>query len=284
MLQILLNGIIVGGIYALISIGFNLIFSSVRFYHLAYGTLAVLCSYFIYSFQQMGLHFVSGTILASLIGGVLGVLFWFICYAPLKKRNASDLSIVVGSFGLLIILQNVTALIYGNATKSISVTDEIVPGYNFFGLSITFNQIIILITTLVLVLIFELLLQKTKLGQAIRAVGQNKDLAKTVGIKAEHIIVYTFFIGTFLSVIGAGLIGLEIGLKPTYGLILILKVLIACIIGGMGSVKGAMAGGLILGIAENVGIYTFGAVWQDTTAFLLLIIFLLFKPRGLFAK
>ena len=106
----------------------------------------------------------------------------------------------------------------------------------------------------------------------------------TIGINSEKVIVYAFFLGTFVSVLGASLVALEIGLKPTYGLSLILKVIIACVIGGIGNIKGALVGGVILGVAENLGIGFFGAEWQDTVAFLLLIIFLLFKPQGLFGE
>lgn len=285
MLQTIVNGIIVGGVYALISIGFNLIFSSVRFHHLAYGALALFGAYVTYTLQTtFDINFYISTLLSSVIFGFIGVLFWQFLYKPLRQKGATDISMIVASFGLLIIIQNLISILFGASTKSVSLSETIKSGYEIFGISITFTQLVILIITTFTVIIFELVLNKTKLGTAIRAVGQNKDLAEIIGIQAKKIINYTFFIGTSISVLGMSLISLEIGLRPPHALNIILKVIIACIIGGMGSIRGALFGGLILGIAENFGIYFFGGEWQDTVAFSLLVIFLLFKPDGLFAK
>ena len=152
-----------------------------------------------------------------------------------------------------------------------------------FELIPLFASIIFELISLLVSLIFELILTKTKLGSAIRAVGQNSELAKIVGVPADKILIYTFFIATFISVIGASLNGLEVGLRPTLGLVLILKIIIAAIIGGIGSVRGGLYGGILLGISENIGIFVLGAKWQDTVAFTLLVLFLLFKPQGLFS-
>ena len=191
---------------------------------------------------------------------------------------------IVSSFGLMILIQNLIALIADNSSKSVSISKEIIPANEFLGLTITHNQLIILAVCLTTVVIFELLLQKSKIGSAIRAVGQNKKLAEVIGIKADKVIIYTFFIASALSSIGATLYSLEYTLKPTHALHIVLKVVVACIIGGIGSVRGALAGGLILGISENIGINIFGSQWQDSVAYLLLILFLIFKPEGLFVK
>ncbi len=284
MLQVLLNGIIVGGIYALMTVGFNLIFASVRFYHLAYGALGLFGAYFTRFFQlQFDLHFVVSMALSAAIFGFVGVFIWRVVYMPLKKRGASSIGMIVAAFGLMIVLQNLISLIFSPSTKSISATRTVVEGLDVFGLKITINQVIILAVAVILMIAMEILLNRTKLGAGIRAVGQNKDLAKISGIPAERVIIYTFYIGTFLSVIGASLNALEIGLKPTMGLIIILKVVIAAVIGGMGSIRGALAGGLLLGVAENLGIFYLGGQWQDTVAFTILILFLMFKPEGMFS-
>jgi len=285
MAQVLLNGIIVGGLYALMTIGFNLIYASVRFHHLAYGTLAIFGAYSTRFLQvSLGLHFIVSMVLASMVFGFFGVLVWQFIYRPMRNRGASDIAMIVSSFGLLIIFQNLISVIFSPNARAVRLTDTVVEGFSFLGLKITLNQLVILIVTIIVVLIFELLMTKTKLGTAIRAVGQNKDLAAIVGVPADKILLYTFFIGTFLSVVGASLNALEIGLRPTLGLILILKIIIAAIIGGIGSIRGALFGGFILGIAENIGIFVFGGQWQDTVAFTLLVLFLLFKPEGLFGN
>ncbi len=285
MFQVVLNGIIVGGIYALISIGFALVYSSVRFYHLAYCAIAIFGTYITYTFQQsLGLGFLPSLFLSSFLFGFFGVGFWNFFYKPLIDKKATDISMIVASFGLLIVFQNISALIFGNAAKSLYLSQTVKVGYNFFNLYITQNQIMILAFTVIAILILEFILKKTRLGTAIRATGQNLYLATTVGIKSKSIINYSFFIATFISVFGSSLIALEIGIRPIYSLTLMLKVTIACIIGGMGDLRGAFVGGLMLGIIENFGIYFFGASYQDITAFSLLVIFLIFKPNGIFGK
>jgi|SRR6185295_815832 len=283
MVQILLNGIIVGGIYGLISVGFALIFSAVRFYHLPYGAVAIFGAYCTWFLQEhTGLNFFASASIVALAMGCFGVLFWEFFYAPLQRKKTSAIGMIVASFGLLIVFQNLTALTFGNTTKTLALTDTIVPGYNFSGLTITYNQLIILSATVIIAVLFELFLQQTKWGSAIRAVGQNHDLAKIIGIPSERVIQATFFLATAISVLGASLIALEIGLRPTHGFALILKIVIASVIGGIGSVRGAFLGGLFLGILENFGIEFFGANWQDTVAFLVLVVFLLFLPQGIF--
>jgi len=293
MFQVLVNGIIVGGIYALITIGFNLIYSAVRFYHLAYGAVGILGAYLTYQIQKFifetqggGLitGFLLGLLISSIVTGMLGILIWKFLYRPLRKNGASNVSMIVASFGLLIILQNLIGLIFGQSAKTIRLSEVTTQGYEFLSASITKNQILILIVTLVSVFVFELFLHRTKIGTAIRAVGQNSQLAAVVGVKTEKVIYITFFIASFLSVLASSLIALEISLKPTYGLMLILKVIVASIIGGIGSMRGALVGGLMLGVAENFGAYYFGSQWQDTVAFGLLVIFLLVRPQGLFKK
>ncbi len=284
MFQILINGLIVGSIYALISVGFNLIYSCVRFHHLAYAAVGLIGAYITHALQNLEINFFLSMPIAAIISGFIGVLIWKFIYSPLRKKGASDVSMIVASFGLLILLQNLLALIAGSSTKTLFITREIKRAKEIFGASITFNQIIILVVSIVTVIIFELILNKSKIGTAIRAVGQNRKLAEISGIQSKKVIIYTFYIATFLSTIGMSLVAIEISLKPTHSLNIVLKVIVACIIGGLGSVRGALAGGLILGIAENFGIFYFGTQWQDTVAYLLLVVFLLVKPKGLFSK
>lgn len=283
-MQIILNGIIIGGLYALMAIGFNLIFSSVRFFHLLYGILAVLGVYITRVLLLNEINFFVSMFIGAVIIGLLGMLAWQWLYKPLTKRKASSLVLMVTSFGALIIIQNLIALIWKNNTRSISISETIKEGYQFLGLSITFNQLVILIVSIILMLLLELFLERTKYGMAIRAIGDNTELTTVLGLKTNQIILMVFFIGSFISSISASLVALEIGVRPTYGLWLVLKAIIASIIGGIGSMRGALLGGLLLGIVENIGIYFLGGSWQEVTAFMLLTVFLLFRPQGLFNK
>jgi branched-chain amino acid transport system permease protein len=284
-MQVLLNGLIVGSAYALMGIGFALIYSTVRYFNLAYGMVAVVGAFVAYTLlDSLGLHFVPSLLIGALVATVLGVCTYLFLFKPMVRKKSSPLVILVASFGLLIILQNFSALIWGNTTKSIYLSDKILRGYEFFGLFITPNQLMIGITCVVAMILLEIFLKYTKFGMSIRAIGDNQELTKVLGLKTEKIILMVFMIGTFMSSVSATLIALEIGIRPTHGVFLVIKAFIAAIIGGIGSIRGALLGGLILGIAENIGIYTIGGQWQDTVAFVLLAVFLLFLPEGLFAK
>lgn len=283
-MQIILNGIIVGGIYALLAIGFNLIYSTVRFFHLAYGTVALLGAYLTWLFQNnFELNFWLATISGVVLSSLFGLLTWVLIYKPLRKRKSSDFVMMVASFGLFLVMQNAIGLIFSNNIKSLSVSDTIEPGHQFFGLFITSNQILILFVALVMLIVLNLILKKTRAGLMIRAIGENAELAKTSGVAVNRTIYLVFLLGTAMSSIGAILTSLEIGIRPTYGLAFILKAIVAAVIGGIGSISGALYGALILGIAENIGIFYFGSSWQETVAFVLLTIFLLFRPQGLVA-
>lgn len=283
-MQILLNGLIVGSAYALMGIGFSLLFSTVRYFNLAYGMVSVIGVYVVYSLMYWGVNFPIATLLGGLFAVAIGVLSYLGLFKIMAKRKCSSLVILVASFGLMITLQNLVALIWGNTTKSISLSDKILKGYDFFGLIITANQLMIAVTAITLMILLELFLKKTKYGMAIRAIGDNQELTKVLGLKTDKIILLVFALTSFIGAVSASLIALEIGLRPTHGVLLVLKAVIAAIIGGLGSVRGALLGGLMLGVAENFGIYFFGGQWQDTVAFALLAIFLLFKPEGLFSK
>ncbi len=283
-MQIIVNGIIIGGIYALVALGFNLIYSSARFYHVFYGILGILGVYFVRMMLLWHVNFFVATGVAAVFIGFLGMVTWQFLYRPMRNRKASDLVMLVTSFGALIVLQNLIAAIWKNNTYSISVADTIKPGYQFWGLTITFNQLVILATTLVVMVLLELFLGRTKWGMAIRAIGDNPELTTALGLKTNKIILIVFFIGSFMSSLAGTLVALEIGVRPTHGMMLVLKAIIASIIGGIGSMRGAMLGGLLLGITENIGIYYWGAEWQEVTAFMLLTLFLLFWPKGLFQK
>lgn len=284
MVQVILYGIIVGSIYALIALGFNLIYSAVRFYHILYGALALLASYMVYDLQGRGIHFAFAIVIAIVVSGVLGIIFWQWLYRPMVQKKSSSLVLLVASFGAFIVMSNVLVLLWGTTAQTISITNEVVAGTEFMGMNFTFNQIVIFLTAITCIILLELFLKKTKYGMAIRAISDNAPLTVALGLRTNFIICWVFFIGTALSALSAILFSLEYGVRPSYGLMLILKAIIATIIGGVGSMTGALLGGFFLGIGENVGMYFVGSNWQDTISFGLLTIFLLLRPGGIIRK
>jgi branched-chain amino acid transport system permease protein len=287
--QLLINGMIAGSIYALIALGFTIIYRTVKFFHFAHGIVYAVGAYICYSVVSYWLITVGGynvlgwiaAIIAGIIGaGALGVIIDRLVYYPLRKRKASNMIFLLASFGVLIFLQNLIQLMYGTQILTLR-TGQVKEGHQFLGAIITDIQILILVVSCVLLVMLLLFVQKTKLGKAMRAVSDDAITASVVGINPEKIIFTSFTIGSVLAGIGGILISLETNIEPTMGFNALLKGIIASIIGGIGSIPGAMLGGFFLGIAENLGIWKIQAGWKDCIAFIILIIFLLFRPGGI---
>ena len=190
---------------------------------------------------------------------------------------------LIASFGVFIFIQNLLQLIYGAQILSLR-TGPVVEGYQIFSAVITPIQILILVVSVIVFTVLWLIVGKTKIGKAIRTVADDPVGASVSGIYPEKVILYAFAIGSALAGMAGVLISLETNLEPTMGLNAILKGIIASIIGGIGSIPGAVLGGFFLGIIENLGIWKIQAEWKDTIAFTVLILFLLGKPEGILGK
>ena len=278
--QLLLNGIIAGSIYALIAIGFTVIYRTVKFFHFAHGVVYTAGAYFAYTLViSLHLNFVLSFFLAIILAGLLGITIDRFVYHPLRKQNASNLIFLLASFGVFIFLQNLIQLIYGAQILTIR-TGPIKEGHHFLGAVITDTQILILAISIILMILLWLFIQKTKLGKAMRAVSDDPIAANIVGINPEKIILASFAIGSALAGAAGILISFETNIEPTMGFSALLKGIIAAIIGGIGSIPGAVLGGFFLGLAENLGIWKISSGWKDCIAFVILIIFLLIRPWG----
>lgn len=285
--QFFLNGIIAGSIYAFIAIGFAVIYRTVKFFHLAHGVVYTAGAYFAYTFLNSLTHQLPDSVtisvlsffLSIILAAILGIAIDRFVYYPLRKQNASNLIFLLASFGVFIFIQNLIQLIYGAQILTIR-TGPVREGHHFLGAVITDIQIIILVVSVILMILLGLFIQKTKLGKAMRAVSDDPIAANVVGINPEKIILISFAIGSALAGVAGILISYETNIEPTMGFTAILKGIIASIIGGIGSIPGAVLGGFFLGLAENLGIWKIQAGWKDAIAFGILIIFLLIKPRG----
>ena len=280
--QLIINGIIAGSIYALVALGFTIIYRTVKFFHFAHGVVYTAGAYFAYTlFTFLHLHFVLCFLLAAVFTAILGIGMDKLVYYPLRIRKASNLVLLLASFGIYIFLQNLIALIYGNQVLVLR-TGPIKEGYKFFTAVITPVQITILVVSILLMFLLWFFIQKTKLGKAMRAVADDPLAASVVGINPDKIILASFAIGSALAGVAGVLISLETNLEPTMGFSAILKGIIASIIGGIGSIPGALFGGFFLGLVENLGIWKIPSIWKDFISFAILIIFLLIRPYGIF--
>jgi len=279
--QFLVNGIIAGSIYALVALGFTIIYRTVKFFHFAHGVVYAAGAYLAYTLAiSLNITPVISFFLAAILAGLLGIIIDRLVYKPLRKRKAPNLVFLIASFGIFIFIQNLLQLIYGAQILTLR-TGPVKEGHHFLGAVITDTQILILAVSILLSAGLWLFVKKTKLGKAMRAVADDPLAASVVGINPERIILAAFAIGSALAGAAGILISLETNIEPTMGMNAILKGIIASIIGGIGSIPGAMFGGLFLGIAENLGIWKISAGWKDCIAFVILIIFLLFRPGGI---
>lgn len=279
---LLFNGIIAGSIYSLIAVGFAIIYRTVKFFHFAHGVVYTAGAYLAYTFAvQLGFSSILSFFLASALVGIIGISIDRLVYSPLRNQKAPNLVFLLASFGVFIFLQNFIQLIYGAQILTLR-TGPVKEGHQILGAVITDTQILILVVSGLLSVVLWLLIQKTKLGKAIRSVADDSLGARVVGINSERIILSSFAIGSVLAGAAGILISLETNIEPTMGFSAILKGIIASIIGGIGSIPGALFGGLFLGLAENLGIWKIQAGWKDTIAFVILIIFLLLRPGGIF--
>jgi len=279
--QLLSNGVIAGCIYALIALGFAVIYRTVKFFHFAHGVVYAVGAYLAYTFViSLGVNPIISFFLAAILAGVFGVGIDRLVYKPLRKRKAPNLVFLLASFGVFILIQNLLQLIYGAQILTIR-TGPVKEGHHILGAVITDTQILIISVSVVLCVGLWLFVKTTKLGKAMRAVADDPLAASVVGINPERIILAAFAIGSVLAGAAGILISLETNIEPTMGMNAILKGIIASIIGGIGSIPGAMFGGLFLGIAENLGIWKISAGWKDCIAFVILIIFLLLRPGGI---
>ena len=281
--QLLINSLIAGAIYALVAAGFSLIYSTNKFVHFAHGSVIAFSAYILYLFYSiLKFNFGISVILTILFSCVFGYLLNLI-YKKLRERNASSVILLIASVGLLILIESLILILFGADVKTIGFL-KIAKGLEIFGGIITPLQIWIIVISLLLLGFLHLFMKKTKIGKAMRAVADNKDVAEIVGISSEKIYSYSFIIGSAIAGIAAVLIGLEQNLEPMMGTNLMIKGFTGAIIGGIGSVPGAILGSFLLGIAENYGIWFLPSGYKDAIAFTLLFIFLLFKPKGILGK
>ncbi len=285
--QLILNSIIAGSIYALIALGFNLIYGATKFFNLSHGVMAAIGGYSVFYFAKtlgwnLPLSIVVGV--GVLLAGLIGYALDKLVYLPLRKRKASKMVLLVASLGLFTAIQAIIAILFTSQFQTLSQNISGQRIYEIFGGVITQTQLTILISAIAITVGLILLLKYTMFGKAIKAVSDDEEVSKIVGINTNKIISYVFFIGSAIAGLGGILVGFDTGIEPTMGFALLLKGVIAAIIGGVGSIYGALIGAFLLGFVENFGIWQISGEWKDAIAFVLLILFLIFRPRGIMNK
>ncbi len=310
--QLTIDGLSWGAIYALVAVGYTLVYGVLKLINFAHSEIFMLgmfgayfCLDIVLGFTPSGNHYDLGIgltvfylgvamLFAMLISGSAAVGLEAVAYRPLRRRNAERLSFLITAIGMSFVLQEFVHFVlpkilpdYGgsNAQQPIEL---VVPHTEFtvFGATVTNVTLVIIAAALVLALLTDTAINRTKFGRGIRAVAQDPDTATLMGVSRERTIMTTFFIGGVLAGAAALLYTLKVpqGIIYSGGFLLGIKAFSAAVLGGIGNLRGALLGGLLLGIMENYGQALFGTQWRDVVAFVLLVLVLLVRPTGILGE
>lgn len=283
-LQQLINGLSVGSIFALIALGYTMVYGIIKLINFAHGDIYMLGAYVgFFASTTLGLSFFPTMVLAMLICTITGVIIEKVAYKPL--RHASRITSLITAIGVSLFMEYVMMYFMGPNIRTYPADFFPKEVYMLGELQISNHQILIIITSILLMIFLQLVVKKTKIGKAMRAVSTDPDAAELMGINVNHTISFTFAIGSAL----AGAAGVMIGMyynsiDPLMGMIPGLKAFIAAVFGGIGIIPGAMVGGLSIGVLETLASgYGFSMV-KDAVVYIILIIILIIKPSGLLGK
>lgn len=283
LLQLLANGLVAGCLYALVALGFALIYNTTRIFHIAHGALYTSSAYSLYVFLvllrwPLPLAFGATLVLSALLGMAVELTV----YAPLVKKGTSTLTALLSSLGLYIALVNTIALIFGNETKVLRPGVE--KTYHIGPVLLTRIQVTQALAFGLLFPAVVLLLRKTLWGKAVRAVRDNPTLTQVMGLNLQAIRLSVFALGSALSAVAAMLQALDVGMDPHVGMPVLLTAAVALIVGGVGIFEGTALGAFVLGALQSLIIWKVSARWVDAVTFTVLILFLLFRPEGLLGR
>ncbi|WP_102273974.1 branched-chain amino acid ABC transporter permease [Cytobacillus massiliigabonensis] len=282
-IQQLINGISLGSIYALIALGYTMVYGIIKLINFAHGEVFMIGAFVgFYAIAGWGLGFFPALLLAMAVCAIFGVLIERIAYRRL--RNATRIAALITAIGLSLLIQYV--VIYFRGAQPEAYPDALSnKTFDLFGVQISSQSILILSVSIVLMILLQFVVHRTKIGKAMRAVSHDMDAARLMGINVNTTISATFAIGSAL----AGAAGVFFGvyytkIEPLMGIIPGLKAFVAAVLGGIGIIPGAMVGGLVLGVVETIVSALGYSLWRDAAAFIILILILLFRPSGIFGK
>lgn len=282
-IQQLINGISLGSIYALIALGYTMVYGIIRLINFAHGDIYMVGAYAgFFATSVFKLGFIPALIFAMAVAALFGVVIERAAYRPL--RNAPKIAALITAIGVSLLLENLGIYILGAQPRTFP---DVFPlqKWDFFGVILTNRQVIILGVALFLMCVLHYIIQYTKVGKAMRAASFDLDAARLMGINVDKIISFTFAIGSALAAAAGVLVGVYYNsIEPLMGILAGIKAFVAAVVGGIGSIPGAMLGGMILGLAEVFVIAVFSSTYRDAIAFALLIFILLVRPAGLLGK
>lgn len=283
-LQLLATGLVVGSIYALCALGWGLIYGTTLHFHVAHGAVFSLAAYYAWAGQQLlGLPLILAVVLAILAAALSGLLIDLLLYQQLERRGAIRTTIFISSLGLLILVENVLAMVFtpDPLRMDIGVLHNAVQLGPVF---LTWLHVLAVALAIVGYLALMAFLKRSRAGQAIRAVSSSPEMARTVGIDLRRVHLLTYAIGSAIAAPAGIIVAMDVGAEPYRGTTFVLLASVGVIMGGIGSIPGAMVGGVFLGLLENLGIWQIPSEWQSAISFGVFLVFIVVRPRGFFGR
>jgi len=294
--QLTISGLSDGFLYALIALGYTLVYGVLQLINFAHSEVFMAGGFgglFVVQALVGGKtpHGISsvmlvllGVIVGALVGGAVAFLLERVAYRPLRRRNAPKLAFLISAIGASLFLVNIAGKEFGR--QAIPMPDLYTNGnvFSVFGAQVQTNYVVVAIAAAVMLVFLDRLVAKTRLGQGIRAVAQDADTASLMGVNIDRVISQTFVIGGLLGGAAGFLFGMVFNVQNNMGFIPGVKAFTAAVLGGIGNIRGAVLGGLVLGVVENLGVSCVESAWRDVIAFGILVLVLLFRPTGLLGE
>lgn len=281
-IQSLFNGVAVGSIIALAAVGLTLTLGILRLSNFAHGDFLTVSAYLTWLVNQGGVNIWLSMIVAAIGTVILMLISEQLLWKPMRDKRSSSTTLIIISIGLALFLRNGILFIWGGSNKNYDL--PILEAVDVGGVKIAYYRVIVIALTIMAIVALHLILKNTKIGKAMRAVADNIDLARVSGINVEQVVLFTWIITAVLTAMGGGLYGLITAVRPNMGWFLILPMFAAISLGGIGNPYGAIAGGLIIGVAQELSVPFFGSEYKLAVALVIMIIILLVRPQGIFSK
>ena len=281
-MQILANGLIQGLLLSIVSLGFALVYNSTGIFHIAQGAIFALSPFILWTVMKYDLNWFFGVMFAVFIPMVLSIFKEVINHWPLQKRGASKEIHLISSLGIYIVIIQLVAVIWGNETKVLRAgIDET---FTFGEVIITRSQLLGAIMSILLLVGFLIWIKRTHIGLKLHALSDNPVQLSLMGYNIRGIRILVFALSGLFTATAAMLTAIDVGFDPHGGLIAVLIAMVATIIGGRGSFIGPVAGAIILGIVRAQVTWHTSARWEEAATFLILVLFLFFRPKGIFGR
>lgn len=284
LVQLLINGLQLGAIYALTAVGFALIFGSTKVFHVAHGAAFTLAGYlFWWSMAVLKWHWLGGILLATAVVIVFGLGMERCIYRPIQRHEGAFFTVFIASFGMQIVVQNLVGSVFGRGFETVTLeiarAQELAP-----GLFVAPIAVVAIGVAIVMFYGLNLFLSRTHIGTGLRALADNPDLVRVFGLEPKRLAQVAFALGSALVVPAAALTAVTQGINPGIGSHIMLISIAATIVGGIGSLKGAAYGGMLLGLAESVAVWKLDPQWSEAVTFVILFAFIIFRPAGFMGR